>query len=78
MTTIEGLVERARLRQQLPPPRIRRAIRVAAGVTQAEAAEALDVSRQAFIHWELGERTPRRGNAEAYAQLLISLRGGDA
>lgn len=76
--TIEGLAERARLRQTLPPARVRRAIREAAGVTQAEAAEALEVSRHTFIHWERGTRQPRREAAERYARLLQALKAGSA
>jgi DNA-binding XRE family transcriptional regulator len=76
VTDIEALVERARLREQLPPPRVRRAIREARGVTQAEAAAALSVSRQTLIHWERGERGPRSASAERYALLLQSLQSG--
>jgi DNA-binding transcriptional regulator YiaG len=76
MTAVDDLVERVRLRQQLPPPRIRRAIREAHGATQSEFAEALHVSRQTFIYWETGRRNPRRGSAEQYVRLLLALQGG--
>lgn len=77
-TAADDLVERVRLRQQLPPPRVRKAIREAHGVTQAELATALGVSRQTLIHWEQGHRSPRRESAEKYARLLLALQGREA
>lgn len=71
----DELVSRVRLRQQLPQPRVCRAIREAHGVTQTELATAIGVSRQTLIHWEQGQRAPRRESAERYAQVLLALQG---
>lgn len=75
---VEDLVERVRLRQQLPPPAMRRAIRESAGASQREVAEALQVSRQTLIRWECGARSPRPESAARYASLLLALQRGVA
>lgn len=72
-TTAEELLERARLRQQLPPPSERRAIRIRSGIAQREMAEALSVSRQTLDHWERGRRRPRGSSVVRYARLLAEL-----
>ena len=59
----------------LPPVEERRAIRKAAGVTQAGLAHALDVNFAAVSHWENGRTTPRGRNRRAYAAALDQMRG---
>lgn len=56
-------------------PAGRRALRQAAGVTQAEIAAEVGVSRAAVCRWESGKRTPRGGPARTYARLLRTLAG---
>lgn len=75
VSTVDELAERVKYRKDLPPPAMRKLIRESAGVTQAELAEALGVSRVAVIHWERGDRYPRRQHLDGYARALRLLRG---
>ncbi|WP_345377384.1 helix-turn-helix transcriptional regulator [Frondihabitans cladoniiphilus] len=59
--------------RQLPPPRLAREIRAAAGVSQARMAETLGVQRVTVVRWENGTRRPRREHLVAYVALLQSL-----
>ncbi|WP_435601262.1 helix-turn-helix transcriptional regulator [Streptomyces sp. C10-9-1] len=65
---------RLRLRQDLPSPAERRAIRQAAGLSQGELAEAIGVTRQAVSHWEAGTRTPQGTAMERYVSAIRTLR----
>lgn len=47
--------------------------REAAGVTAAEVAATLNVTRSAVWMWETGTRRPSAGHALAYGRLLASL-----
>lgn len=78
MTTpqVVALAERARRFAWQPTPGMCREIRTKAGVTQAELATALGVSRKTLIHWERGERTPRSETRERYYGALRLLQGG--
>lgn len=67
-----SLIEEVRARQ-LPAVRVRRAIRVAAGVSQVRMAAELGVHRLTFVRWETGRIEPRDGNRERYARLLAEL-----
>ncbi len=67
-----ALIDEVRARR-LPPAAVRRAIRVAAGVSQVRMAAELDVHRVTFVHWEKGTREPRDDNRERYARLLAEL-----
>jgi transcriptional regulator with XRE-family HTH domain len=51
-----------------------RALRLAAGLTQAEIAAAVGVSAACISRWESGSRTPRGGAAARYGRLLDRLR----
>jgi transcriptional regulator with XRE-family HTH domain len=73
MTTTE-LLERVRMRRSLPEPRVRRAIRLAAGVSQADVAEALGVAQRTVARWELGQANPRGASLVSYVELLDALR----
>jgi transcriptional regulator with XRE-family HTH domain len=68
-----NLTVRARAFKALPAPPMRRAIRVAAGLSQRDLAEALGRTRPAVTRWESGERTPRGGDLVAYVALLQEL-----
>ncbi len=57
----------------LPPPRVRQQLRLAAGLTQQEVAEAVGVKRLAVARWELGQTHPRRPHRKAYVHLLKRL-----
>jgi hypothetical protein len=57
----------------LPPPRVRQQLRLAAGLTQLEVAEAVGVKRLAVARWELGESHPRRPHRAVYKHFLKRL-----
>ncbi|MFB6999294.1 helix-turn-helix transcriptional regulator [Streptomyces virginiae] len=57
----------------LPPPHIRRQLRIAANLTQEEVAEALGVRRLAVVGWEAGRTQPHRSNRLKYAEFLRGL-----
>jgi DNA-binding transcriptional regulator YiaG len=66
------LIEEVRSRQ-LPPLQLRRAIRVAAGVSQVRMAAELGVHRLTFVRWESGTHVPRGEHRAHYASLLSEL-----
>ncbi len=72
---LEAIRQRAVDTRSLPSPAVRKALRIEAGVTAAEAAEAVGVSRQSIIYWENGARRPRGANAEKYAEVLRAFQG---
>lgn len=58
-----------------------RAIRETAGLSLAEVAREVGVTKAAVSRWETGKRVPRGEAAVAYARLLralAGLSGGDA
>ncbi|MER6445458.1 helix-turn-helix domain-containing protein [Streptomyces venezuelae] len=57
----------------LPPPQVRARLRVAAGLTQKDVADAVGVKRVAVARWESGEVHPRRPHREVYLHLLKGL-----
>jgi DNA-binding transcriptional regulator YiaG len=62
-------------RRELPPPETCRALRLAAGVSLAEVAEAVGVTKQAVLFWELGQRRPTGPRLARYVTVLDALRG---
>ncbi|MBH1937830.1 helix-turn-helix domain-containing protein [Streptomyces sp. AV19] len=66
---VDALVDR----EILPSPRVRQQLRVAAGLSQTEVAEAIGVKRLAVARWESGEAHPRRPHRGVYAHLLRRL-----
>lgn len=66
---IDALVEE----DTLPTPEVRQRLRLAAGLTQTEVAEAIGVRRLAVARWEAGLSQPHRGNRRAYAHFLRKL-----
>ena len=69
---VMSLIEELQARR-LPPVNMRRAIRLAAGVSQVRMAAELDVHRLTFVRWENGTHEPRSSNRERYARLLADL-----
>ncbi|MEU5560823.1 helix-turn-helix domain-containing protein [Streptomyces globisporus] len=69
MDAIEALLTRP----ALPPPATRAALRRADGLTQAEVAEAIGVTRVAFARWETGKAEPRTRARATYLRLLEAL-----
>lgn len=72
--SVTALRERLRQRKELPEPAERRRLRLAAGVTLVEVADAVGVTPWAVRLWELGEREPRGPNLEQYVAVLRLLR----
>ncbi len=82
MALSPATVEKVKGQQSLPAPAARRAIRIAAGLSQPELARELNVSTATISRWEAGLVTPRSEAAIAYAVVLAELRalasfGGD-
>ncbi len=67
-----GLVERVR-QSRLPPPLVRRRIRLAARATLRHLATELRVSPMTVLRWEQGASEPRLDQAVRYRQLLEAL-----
>jgi transcriptional regulator with XRE-family HTH domain len=67
------LLREVRERRRVPSPALARAVREAAGVSQARLAAELGVDRVTVARWELGIRHPRGKRADAYAALLAQL-----
>jgi transcriptional regulator with XRE-family HTH domain len=59
---------------RLPDPAQARAIREASGVTAAEVASALGVSRTSVWPWEASAHRPRGERRDAYAEAIEELR----
>jgi DNA-binding transcriptional regulator YiaG len=70
---MHAVLEEVRMARSLPSPKMARAIREAAQLSQDRVADALGVSRVCVSRWELGLRKPRRKNRAAWAALLAAL-----
>ena len=57
----------------LPPPRVRQRLRLAAGLSQSDVAEAVGVKRLAVARWELGQAHPRKPHRQVYSHFLKRL-----
>ncbi len=65
------LSEELAARKRLPPPPVRKALRLAAGASLEATGEAAGgVTDEAVRLWELGKRTPRGENLRAYVEVL--------
>lgn len=69
-----SLVSEVRTMRQLPTPTLARAVREAAGVSQARLAQELGVGRVTITRWESGQRRPRGPLARRYGDLIARLR----
>lgn len=74
MTTTPQIADSVRLNRRLPSPALRRAIRSDAGLTVAEVADAVGVTRQAVNNWERGARSPRGAALRSYVAVLDEIR----
>ena len=68
-----ALITKAKARRGYPTPGELQALRVQAGLSQQEIADALGVDRTAVIRWEQGV-TPRGENRARVASLVRVLR----
>jgi transcriptional regulator with XRE-family HTH domain len=57
----------------LPPVVIRRALREAAGLSQNQLAQQIDVTRETVSRWETGSHEPTGDKRVAYAAALFEL-----
>jgi DNA-binding transcriptional regulator YiaG len=74
MATVAELEAKVHSLAALPPPKGRRALRLAAGVSIAEVAAVVGVSRQAVNAWERGSARPVGDHLPAYLELLEMFR----
>jgi transcriptional regulator with XRE-family HTH domain len=72
-TTSAAVREHIRARRDLPPPQLRRALRVAAGMSQQDVANVVRCSRAAVGYWESGARMPRGELLARYAEALRTM-----
>ncbi|MEU4097351.1 helix-turn-helix transcriptional regulator [Streptomyces sp. NPDC026673] len=67
---VDALLKSGPRRIRLPEPAERSRLRTEYGLTQAEVAEALDVTRTTVAGWEAGRSEPQGAARAAYAKLL--------
>lgn len=70
--SVSSLLENARARRGLPDPDERKRLRVDAGLSLRQVAQALDVSHTAVMFWEAGQM-PRGEALLGYIELLDGL-----
>ena len=70
-----NLATKVRAKRDLPPPEVRRALRIAAGVSQKDIGAELGVTRAAVSRWETGDRLPRDEALLGYVKILRSFQG---
>jgi predicted transcriptional regulator len=73
LSSFAAVLAASRRKRALPDPGLCRLLRVQAGLSQAEIAQALDVSRPAVSRYESGNRTPRGEIRTRYTALLEAL-----
>jgi DNA-binding transcriptional regulator YiaG len=71
--TIDAVLQKAKVRRDLPGPGLRRAIRKQAHLTLLDVAQAINVGAPAVSRYEKGEREPRGKTRELYSHLLSRL-----
>ncbi len=71
-SAVDALLEQV-AQDELPAPAERRRLREAAGLSQAQIANALNARREAVGNWETGKTEPRPPKRAAYARLLEKL-----
>ncbi len=73
-----NLADRLDAVRRLPPPRMRRAIRQDAGVTQQDVAREMGVHRMTIARWEAGSHQPRGARLVDYIRVLEMLAGSNS
>jgi transcriptional regulator with XRE-family HTH domain len=73
-TAADAVRHFVQIRRDLPPPTERRALRIAAGLSQAQMGAAVGATKNAVANWEAGIRTPRGLFLERYVDALRTLR----
>lgn len=73
MVNLDGLRKQIADRRELPTPGVCRALRQASGLSAADVARALGLTRQAVTAWERGERRPSAVNCDGYLRVLRML-----
>jgi transcriptional regulator with XRE-family HTH domain len=68
------LLDRLRRKAELPPPAMRKMIRLSAGATLYDIGAACGVSHEAVRLWESNRRFPSEANLVRYAAVLEALR----
>ncbi|MEV5910542.1 helix-turn-helix domain-containing protein [Streptomyces chartreusis] len=71
--SVDALLEQAAAPDDLPAPTERKRLREAAGLSQDQVANALNVRRETVTGWEAGRTEPRPPKRAAYARLLDGL-----
>ena len=74
MALTEEVLEKVRVRQSLPSPAARRAIRAASGLSQSDIAGQVGVSTETISRWEAGSVTPQHRHLVTYVEVLHELR----
>lgn len=69
---MSGLIDEVRATRRLSP-KVARAIRQDAGISQQRLADELGVSRVTVTRWENGAFRPRGDTARRYAELIARL-----
>ena len=70
---LDELLAYQRRARMLPPPSVRRLLRVRAGISVRQLAGAIGVSPAAVSRWETGLRRPRGATLETYSAALERL-----
>jgi HTH-type transcriptional regulator/antitoxin MqsA len=76
MDDFRNVLHLAQERAELPPPSEMRSLRIRSGLSAAEVARAVGVSRQAVLNWEKGRSRPRPANLSSYLMLIRALSRG--
>ncbi|MEU9331231.1 helix-turn-helix domain-containing protein [Streptomyces canus] len=71
--SVDALLEQAAAPDALPVPAERKRLREAAGLSQDQVANALNVRRETVTGWEAGRTEPRPPRRAAYIRLLDGL-----
>ncbi|MFE7758532.1 helix-turn-helix transcriptional regulator, partial [Streptomyces sp. NPDC057429] len=72
-TSVEALLEEARLNASIPPPAERQRLREAASLSRAQVAAAVGVGRTTVANWETGHSDPTPPGRLPYLKLLKGL-----
>lgn len=74
MSKVDALLDRRTQPTDLPEPAERKRLREQYGVSQAQVAAALDVTRGAVAGWESGRWDPKGDTRDKYRYMLNEMR----